>query len=493
MDAGSNPNRIAITNTKENPGFFFSIISSPLVVGGFLTFIFYKIIPWLPVQQELVQRYFCSHPLEYATATLFFIGMTLLVMKRMGTTAEKTAITTDLIGNSSITENVDSFEKVSLIEKKIELLPMRLRETHIFRRISDVCVFIRGRKSTQDLDEHLKYLAELSLQRMHESYAPVRTITWAVPIIGFLGTVIGITIAVANVTPEQLDTSLSDVTGGLAVAFDTTALALTLSVVLVFSSFFVERDEQQILADVEDFGIRRIIPLFPPQQESNGPLADAEIQAAETLLRKTEILIDRQTAMWHQSLDSMRERWTDTLQNQSAHLNAALQQGTAATLESHAQQLAEVREQFLHSAQHVQELMTIGLKDAREAQHSLQETFQEQVNQLWQMVRNDLAGLQDHQKIQIEQLIASLSENVGAWQSTLNQTTETGVLQLDELRQQREVLLQVVGEEKELARLQTKLTNNLEAIRASETFEKTLLSLSAAVNMLTARSRPNAA
>ncbi|MEI2659369.1 MAG: MotA/TolQ/ExbB proton channel family protein [Bifidobacterium adolescentis] len=51
----------------------------------------------------------------------------------------------------------------------------------------------------------------------------IRTITWAVPILGFLGTVIGITMAIANITPDQLESSLGEVTAGLAVAFDTTA------------------------------------------------------------------------------------------------------------------------------------------------------------------------------------------------------------------------------------------------------------------------------
>ena len=66
-------------------------------------------------------------------------------------------------------------------------------------------------------------LADQAAERLHESYSLVRTITWAVPILGFLGTVVGITMAIANVTPEQLDTSLGEVTDGLAVAFDTTA------------------------------------------------------------------------------------------------------------------------------------------------------------------------------------------------------------------------------------------------------------------------------
>jgi hypothetical protein len=84
--------------------------------------------------------------------------------------------------------------------------------------------------------------------RTHESYGFVRTISWAIPIIGFLGTVMGITVAIANITPEQLDTSIGAVTGGLALAFDTTALSLTLSLVIVFAYFVVERADDDSVA-----------------------------------------------------------------------------------------------------------------------------------------------------------------------------------------------------------------------------------------------------
>ncbi|MEZ6065507.1 MAG: MotA/TolQ/ExbB proton channel family protein [Planctomycetaceae bacterium] len=88
--------------------------------------------------------------------------------------------------------------------------------------------------------------------RTHDSYSLLQTITWAVPIVGFLGTVMGITLAIANVTPEQLDTSLPEVTGGLAVAFDTTAVALSESILLVFGYFYVKRSELRLLGDIEE-------------------------------------------------------------------------------------------------------------------------------------------------------------------------------------------------------------------------------------------------
>ena len=85
------------------------------------------------------------------------------------------------------------------------------------------------RGSADELDDQLRNLADTDALALESSYALTRFITWAIPIIGFLGTVLGITGAISGVTPEVLEKSLSTVTDGLALAFDTTALALGLT------------------------------------------------------------------------------------------------------------------------------------------------------------------------------------------------------------------------------------------------------------------------
>ena len=71
----------------------------------------------------------------------------------------------------------------------------------------------------------LRSLADQDSLTLEGSNALVRFITWAIPILGFLGTVLGITGAISGVTPEVLEKSLSTVTDGLSLAFDTTAVA----------------------------------------------------------------------------------------------------------------------------------------------------------------------------------------------------------------------------------------------------------------------------
>ena len=64
------------------------------------------------------------------------------------------------------------------------------------------------RKGSADgLDEDLKYLSELDEARQHDSYALVRIVVWATPMLGFLGTVVGITQALGDLDPQLLATT----------------------------------------------------------------------------------------------------------------------------------------------------------------------------------------------------------------------------------------------------------------------------------------------
>jgi biopolymer transport protein ExbB/TolQ len=443
-----------------------AVFRSPFLWGIATTVGFYCLIPVLPVQREFAVRYFCGHPLEYLTTVLFFVGMAILALKGVGLLSDRRALAASIDHDplARCAASAALQERVAAIETWLHTLPLSHRRTCIGRRLQDVCAYIRGQGSSHGLEEHLKYLAELASERLHSSYALVRTITWAVPILGFLGTVVGITIAIANVTPEQLDSSLADVTGGLAVAFDTTALSLALSLAMVFGSFLVERSEQAVLAEVEEIGIKRIGCWFPSSAQSPGPLAEAEAQAARTLIENTESLVRRQTELWQESLEALRCRWTETMAAQQHSLNLAIQKGTSATLADHAQQLATLRGEFLQSFQAASKTLGDNLARSQEAQRQWQQEFGRQFTHWWKQVQGDVQGM--HQ---------------------------TAAGQIAELQKQGELLRGLIEDEAQLTRLEERLAENLQAVRVAEAFDQTLHSLNAAVHLLTARATSKAA
>lgn len=105
---------------------------------------------------------------------------------------------------------------------------------------------------------------------MEQSYSLPRAFIWAIPLMGFIGTVVGISAAVAGFSNflrqaeeiEQIKTGIGAVTTGLAVAFDTTLLALALSVLVMLPLVLLERIEGRLLlaleADVSDAVVGRL-------------------------------------------------------------------------------------------------------------------------------------------------------------------------------------------------------------------------------------------
>ena len=256
----------------------------------------------------------------------------------------------------------------------------------------------------------------------------MRTITWAIPILGFLGTVHGITIAIANLTPEQLDTSLPEVVGGLEAAFDTTALALAMSIVLVFTAFRTERSEQNLLNAVEQFGIDHILPrVTESEHRLPAGIPDAE--------------------HWQQQCQELQSAWSETLQTHFAALSQHLQHDVDASLDTHRQAVSAAQNALGNVVE--------------DAAHACAETI--------------AAG------------IDRLSERMEHWEQALLVSAASAAEQTESLHTLGRTLLQMAESEDRLVRLQDQLTRNLEAIQAADAMEQAVSSLSAAVSLLAAR------
>ena len=117
-------------------------------------------------------------------------------------------------------------------------------------------------------------LYELS---MTSSFSLPKVLLWAIPLMGFIGTVIGMSEAVGSFDSvlsnadnvDGLKNGLLKVTGGLGTAFDTTFLALMISVILAFPLNAVERNEDRLLSQIDGVVREAVMAL--------SPLGDGEI------------------------------------------------------------------------------------------------------------------------------------------------------------------------------------------------------------------------
>ena len=80
----------------------------------------------------------------------------------------------------------------------------------------------------------------------------IRYLIWAVPSIGFIGTVRGIGEALSR-ADEALAGDISGMTGSLGVAFNSTLVALIISIVLMFLLHQLQRLQDSLIVSVNDY------------------------------------------------------------------------------------------------------------------------------------------------------------------------------------------------------------------------------------------------
>lgn len=383
-------------------------------------------------QGTLAERY-VSHPVEWVEVVLFCCALGALGAKFLHALAERPASRATILPPWN-GEVVPASEAGPLLAG-LHNLPRRLRDTWLVRRARAVLAFLRSRNSAADLDDHLRTLTDNDSLAVENSYSLTRFICWAIPILGFLGTVLGITEAVAGVTPQDLENNLNKVTDGLALAFDTTALALALVMILMFLSFVTERMESGVLEAVDGFVDRELAHRFERVAGEGGQLGAMMRQDLQVLVRATEQLVQRQAEVWVKAIEAAETRWAKGEKQQQDRLTTALEQALNRTLQSHAQHVATLEKQ---------------------AQERSAELGAQLVN-----------------------VAQAVCETGRAQQEALAQAADSIVAQAD-------VLGGLQEGERQLVQLQDLLNQNLAAIASVGTFEQAVHSLTAAVHMLSA-------
>ena len=113
-------------------------------------------------------------------------------------------------------------------------------------------------KSLEQTVEIYTSTLELMTHRLDLAYQTLRFLVWVIPTSGFIGTVVGIAIALEGMRdPKNIE--FEKITSGLAVAFNTTILALLLSAVLVLLQNVVQRREESTLNEAAQYCLRNLI------------------------------------------------------------------------------------------------------------------------------------------------------------------------------------------------------------------------------------------
>jgi biopolymer transport protein ExbB/TolQ len=110
-------------------------------------------------------------------------------------------------------------------------------------------------KSAPDVAEVVRNQADVETSRFVSTMGTVNYLAWAIPAIGFLGTVRGLAggMSMAGSDEESTIAFIKQATDQLGIAFDCTFVALALSLVLMYFLHAVQRSEETLLIDCQDY------------------------------------------------------------------------------------------------------------------------------------------------------------------------------------------------------------------------------------------------
>ncbi len=428
------------------------------VLGIALAIGFYAAVgEYVPVDSLLV-RYCCAHPIEYVEVWMFFWGLSALLGKWLQLAWQRAPLHRTAL--PAWDGKPVAVAEAGKLLAGLNVLPRRLGNSVLGRRLRGGLDFVASRGSTDGLDDYLRSQSDAAADALDGSHALLRFITWAIPILGFLGTVLGITEAIANVTPEQLAKSITGVTDGLAIAFDTTALALGFSMALMFFGFVLERGENGLLQTVDQIAEQQLAHRFERMGSEKNEFVLALKQNTHVLLSSTEKLVERQAELWSKSLAEMRSRVEKAEKEQHDRFTTGLRGVIEQTVEAHQQRLEAMERKAADRAAALQETMAQTVEAHQQRLSSMEAKAAAQTGE-----------------------IARHFEKLGQSVHGL-----TGALQQETRRLGDEVvaLKQVMEAEVRLADLQETLNHNLQALVHAGTLQQAMHSLTAAIHLLTA-------
>lgn len=115
--------------------------------------------------------------------------------------------------------------------------------------------------SIQDAATAVKERADIAADSLDSSLSLIRYIAWAIPAIGFVGTVRGIGHAL-SFAEEAIKGNLSAVTQNLGLAFNSTYVGLILCIFLMYLLHIVQSSQEELIIDIRHYCRDKLIEVM---------------------------------------------------------------------------------------------------------------------------------------------------------------------------------------------------------------------------------------
>ena len=235
------------------------------LIGALLTGILYSLMLFvfshLPVVSKVAVIYMRpTNQFAVIPATFFFFGgMTILFLKGKKIQFQQRALTLGAVPAEP--EFILTEATAATVLARIYSLVDQPRHFVLLNRIDRALSNFKNIGQVNDVSAILRAQAENDEDQVASSYTVVNGLVWAIPVLGFIGTVLGLSLAIGRFTQTLqaegdlalIRASLQGVTGGLATAFESTLVALTFTLILQLTITFQQKREMAFLDECNDY------------------------------------------------------------------------------------------------------------------------------------------------------------------------------------------------------------------------------------------------
>ncbi|MEM9825169.1 MAG: MotA/TolQ/ExbB proton channel family protein [Planctomycetota bacterium] len=252
------------------------------LVAAILTTIFFVSLAFTPpttVGDMLLNR----GPTQYAAVFLGFWCVVILLAKR-----RKLAIQRQALKHAVIPDNHEfklTPETATVISRRVHELADDPDQFLVLNRILVAMRSLENLGRMEEVDKVLRSIADRDESAQSTSFGMLSGFLWAIPVLGFIGTVLGLAAAIGNFGAvleaekdiDQIVQRLKEVTGGLSTAFETTLVALLIALVLQLWISSQRKSEEEFLDDCQEYCLKQILSRMRSGKDLEPPVPPAAI------------------------------------------------------------------------------------------------------------------------------------------------------------------------------------------------------------------------
>ena len=187
---------------------------------------------------------------QEACFVLMFWALAIMGYKANETLRERRLLDVELVpiaeGMRILPEDTREFAR------QVQALPEEQQKKLLPRALLNALRRFNTTRNIQDVSSSTNTVFESEAERLESELSMIRYISWAIPSIGFIGTVRGIGEALAQ-ADKAVQGDIAGVTQSLGVAFNSTFIALLISIFLMFLVYQLQLLQERLVFDSQTY------------------------------------------------------------------------------------------------------------------------------------------------------------------------------------------------------------------------------------------------